>query len=459
MIRVIWRYSSGLVGDVDERPPPPDEMVALAEARIRDFASAFDAEPVFSIPGSILRSEARALRQPDDLDSSQPDLASYSHAFFEDEEEAQAALARLRDDSEVEWAELQRPLSRPVWRPRSSSATPTVLGRLEVPMPAIHDFTAQQHYLDPSPRGVDARHAWTVPGGQGAGVSVFDLEVGWDLQHEDLRRNLTGLVHGSNLSEDHGTAVLGIIGADHNGFGVSGIAPRAHCAVAGVEFSTTDGKWNPEDSILHVLRSAPSGSVVLIELQGAWPGDSDFVPVELWQSTLDVISLATANGLVVVEAGGNGGNDLDRPPYETFFDRNAVDSGAILVGSGDPVDLSRLTHSNFGTRLDVHAWGTDVVSAGGKRQSGYDDLRTDTSTSRCYTKSFGGTSSASAIVAGCAACIQGALLGAGKSPLSSKELRELLVRTGAAQGVGLHNATENIGVRPDLRAALLELNL
>jgi len=34
--------------------------------------------------------------------------------------------------------------------------------------PTTPDFTARQGYLDPAPGGIDARFAWTLPGGRGA---------------------------------------------------------------------------------------------------------------------------------------------------------------------------------------------------------------------------------------------------------------------------------------------------
>lgn len=460
MIRVIWRYSSRLMGGPREPAPSPDEIRTFAVRRLDDFDTVSGAEPVFSVPGTVLRTEA--LRHSRDLamvDRPVHDLANYSHAFFEDEEEATAAIERLRNDPDVEWAEIQHRLTRPVWRDPESSHQPESTSLATVPLAEIDDFTPRQRYLEAGPRGIDARFAWGIPGGKGDGAFVFDIEVGWDFQHEDLRRKLVGLVHGSNPNnEDHGTAVLGIVGGDHNGTGVSGIAPEAVCATAGVEWNPGLAKWNQEDAILHVVRSAKPGSVILLELQGAWPGPFDYVPVELWQSTLDVITLATSSGFLVVEAAGNGGLDLDAAPYKEYFDRHLTDSGAILVGSADPEDLSRLTHSNFGSCVDVQAWGKDVVTTGGNRESGYSDLHHDTVTSRCYTKSFGGTSSASAIIAGSAACVQGALLEAGRPPLSSIEMRDHLVRTGTRPGT-TEAESETIGPRPDLRRALLELQL
>jgi serine protease len=46
--------------------------------------------------------------------------------------------------------------------------------------------SGKQEYLNPAPRGIDARYAWTMNGGDGKSANVVDLETGWLLTHEDL---------------------------------------------------------------------------------------------------------------------------------------------------------------------------------------------------------------------------------------------------------------------------------
>ena len=91
--------------------------------------------------------------------------------------------------------------------------------------------------------------------------------------------------------------------------------------------------------------------------------------------------------------------------------------------------------------------------------TGYGDYRGGNQNS-WYTSSFSGTSSASPIVTGAAACIQGALKAAGKSTLSPEAMRSLLTNTGSAQQSSTcAPVTQHIGPRPNLRAALGSLNL
>ena len=51
-----------------------------------------------------------------------------------------------------------------------------------------------QRYLELAPGGVDARFAWTIPGGKGNGVNMIDIEGAWNFSHEDLLQNQNGLV-------------------------------------------------------------------------------------------------------------------------------------------------------------------------------------------------------------------------------------------------------------------------
>ena len=60
---------------------------------------------------------------------------------------------------------------------------------LPAPPPAITpDFTVYQGYLSPATNGIDALFSWTVPGGNGSGIKIYDVEYSWDQTHEDLSK-------------------------------------------------------------------------------------------------------------------------------------------------------------------------------------------------------------------------------------------------------------------------------
>ncbi|NIS45351.1 MAG: hypothetical protein GWN00_07915, partial [Aliifodinibius sp.] len=95
------------------------------------------------------------------------------------------------------------------------------------------DFIYRQGYLfDPTTTGPDsigvgAGNVLSIPGSDGAGVKMVDIETqGWYLNHEDLLPSGISYIFGDFSEDDHGTAVLGIIvGRADNAIGITGIAP------------------------------------------------------------------------------------------------------------------------------------------------------------------------------------------------------------------------------------------
>ena len=147
-------------------------------------------------------------------------------------------------------------------------------------------------------------------------------------------------------------------------------------------------------------------------------------------------------------AAGNGARNLDDPIYNTPqtgfppgwtnpFNRANRDSGAIVVGAGAPPpgthgrdhgpDRSRLGFSNYGALVDAQGWGREVTACG------YGDLQGGTDENLWYTDQFSGTSSASPIVVGACACVQGARRAQGRTPFTPAQMRAALRRTGSPQ--------------------------
>lgn len=318
-------------------------------------------------------------------------------------------------------------------------------------------YDERQGYLAPAPGGVDAAAAWRHPGGAGDGVWFADVEGGWNLGHEDLAGVDHVHVAGRPIDDPswqaHGTAVLGEVVGRDNGLGVTGLTPA-------VERVVTASIWRTSvaDAIFAAQRALRPGDVLLIELQGEGPRRR-WLPVEYWNDAFEVIQHATSRGVIVIEAAGNGGEDLDHRAYGGAFDRARRDSGAILVGAGAPprpgfTDRARLDFSNHGGRVDVQGWGRRVATLD------YGDLQAcadgrGPARTRHYTDEFSGTSSASPIVAGAAIALQGVRRAAGLAPLTPAAMRSLLVETGTPQVDGPHGrATQHIGPRPDLARAV-----
>ncbi len=172
-------------------------------------------------------------------------------------------------------------------------------------------------------------------------------------------------------------------------------------------------------------------------------------------------------GQIVVEAAGNGFQNLDDPIYDTRptgfptswrnpFNPSNPSSGAVVVGAGAPPpnthgadwgpDRSRLDFSNYGRRVDVQGWGREVTT------TGYGDLQGGLNEDLWYTDHFSGTSSASPVVVGALAGTQGVLRARGHIRMTSEQARALLRATGSPQqDAPTRPASERIGNRPNLR--------
>jgi hypothetical protein len=342
---------------------------------------------------------------------------------------------------------------------------PTDIDRLALIAPGAGDscpittpsYEEHQGYVGPAPQGIDAPAAWRR-GVRGQGVWFADLEGGWNARHEDLPGDRITHVAGQPINDptwrQHGTAVLGEVVGRDNAKGVVGLAPDVERV-----FTASIGRIPVADALDAAAERLRPGDVLLIELQGGGPRGR-FLPIEFWDDNFDAIQAATRRGVVVIEAAGNGAENLDHKAYKGKLSRAGRDSGAIMVGAGAPardgyVDRARLDFSNYGSRVDVQGWGRKVTTLD------YGDLqRCDDPGDRHYTGEFSGTSSASPIVAGAAVLLESWSRQTRGVPLAPAVVRDLLVRTGTPQTSGIGGRAlevQQIGPRPDLARALQAL--
>jgi len=307
-------------------------------------------------------------------------------------------------------------------------------------------FENQQDYKGPAPDGIEAFFANTFSGGRGVGTTIIDVETGWTDDHEDLIGKIQGQFVGAIPASnpwDHGTAVLGELIGEDNGFGVRGIVWEADAKMA--THSPIGGGFDVAAAAGNAAAAAGPGDVVVLEVQcyGTPPGP---FPCEHDPAVFAIVQAATANGVHVFAAAGNGSHDLDSPSYGGAFDLALKDSGAVLVGATDGVSLATAGFSNYGSRITSNGWGDDVVT------TGYGDLYDGGPVQAEYTDTFSGTSSATPIVTGAGIALNAIhreAFGAGLSPI---ELRDVLASTGTPQVGG-----GAIGTRPNLRAAIRSL--
>lgn len=429
-----------------------DDVTAI----LRDSGAVI--HPLFGPSEDRVRFESAAAPGPDDADA-----ASFYQVEAADSQLDQLAEALAATES-VEAAYVKPPAY-------PATLFADVAPAPDMPPAVTPDFSAQQRYLDAAPAGIDARWAWTQAGGRGRNVQIIDIEGAWRYSHEDLRLNQGGVVGGTQSGDlvwrNHGTAVIGVYGGDQNGFGVTGIASDANCRAHSI--------FGSGNSSAAAIRAAAqrlnAGDILLIELHRPGPrfafasraDQRGYIAIEWWPDDLAALQFATGRGVIVVEAAGNGAENLDDAIYGTRpsnfpaswrnpFNTANPSSRCVLVGAGAPPsgafgpDRSRLDFSNFGARVDAQGYGRQVVT------TGYGDLQGGTNEDLWYTSSFSGTSSASPIVVGALACIQGILRARGATLLTPDTARARLRATGSPQtDAPGRPATQRIGNRPNIR--------
>jgi serine protease len=315
--------------------------------------------------------------------------------------------------------------------------------------PTTDFFVPQQGYLDDF--GISSAYKWL--GGQGSNVQIANIEYGYNSEHEDLLSSPTEYAVGwpSGTWTFHGNGVLGIIIGSDNEYGVTGMSPQSSILMASPYVN--EDEYNVAQIIDDTTQELEPGDVLLIEQQGF--ENNVYCPVEVDPALFDVIQLAVAKGIHVIEPAGNGSIDLDAPIWNGWFDRNIQDSGAIMVGAGaSPYSLDEPRSwgnaaSNYGLRIDVQGWVDSTVTVGGEEMS--DLFYPNNDLNQAYTAYFGGTSGASAQIASVVALLNSISISLYQAPYPPEVFREMLEQSSLPQP---ENEEKHLGGLPQVNLFL-----
>ncbi len=266
----------------------------------------------------------------------------------------------------------------------------------------------------------------------GTGVSIGIVDDGLDLTHPDLIPNLNTTIdfdwNGDDATpqneagDEHGNACAGVAAArGNNNVGVSGAAPRA--TIVGMRLISGSSSDVQEAAAV----SHESGAIHI--KSNSWGPFDDGVTVEgPGPFTTAALEEAVAQGrgglgTLFFWSGGNGRREGDDSNYDGYA--NAIQ--AIAIGAvGDTGQVA--DYSERGANLLVCAPSNgnnqSITTVDNVGTSGYNGGGNGDFADNSYTNSFGGTSSACPLAAGCAA-----LLLEANPNLGWRDVKEILVRS------------------------------
>jgi hypothetical protein len=298
-------------------------------------------------------------------------------------------------------------------------------------------FESQQNWLGPAPAAFGYLPLQSVVGMRSPDNRVAHLEGDWHLGHEDqsdlIAANVIGLQPVSfGTWRDHGTACVGILAANRNGWGMRGMASDTRRLYLS---SLENGAANMVSLVTAVL-----GAGDVMTSSFAWLLQQQYqAPLDYEQASYDAVRAAATKGIHYVFVAGNTGQDLTNTAiYGDRYLPTSASSGGYIVAATDPGASGRVAWSNFGpTHVITNGWGSGVATLG------YGTLFDPGDVRQRYTAAFAGTSAAAPQVAGVIAAYVGAVRAQTGQILSVAQVKNALRTTGNPVG-------GNIGNRPDL---------
>ena len=276
---------------------------------------------------------------------------------------------------------------------------------------------------------------------RGTNVLIGIVDDGLQLTHTDLWQNVNTTLdwdfngNDNNPSPDlnydyHGTSCAGVAaGKGNNGRGISGAAPDATL----VGYRLIGGET---DDAMEAAAMATNNGVVHIKSNSWGPNDDGQTlegPGALTKAAISnaAISGRGGKGTIITWAGGNGLDEGDNSNYDGYANSIYTIAVAAITDGGE-----QSWYSESGANLVVAApssgGSTDIITTDLMGNYGYNpEAGTDELADTNYTKTFGGTSSATPLVSGVLALVLQA-----NSNLGWRDMQEILIRSAKKNAAG-----------------------
>ena len=243
----------------------------------------------------------------------------------------------------------------------------------------------------------------------GEGITVVVVDVGIQIDHEDLAENVhetghhdyvgTGIYH-SGYS--HGTAMAGIIAAKDNGFGVRGVAPGVKLYSNNV---VRDFDRDPRLSTYHSAPDAMTRNMVDVAVSSNSYSPADqgrsYQASEAWETAVEMGLKEGFNGkgISYVFSAGNTGNNFGNLP--TNYGNSNLDGWANFYGVMAVCAVHEGTLQTSYSEVGANLWVCGPSGEPFRRE-----IMTTRMSNRYGTTT--GTSAATAVVSGVAALVRAA---------------------------------------------------
>lgn len=266
------------------------------------------------------------------------------------------------------------------------------------------DHFTKQSYLQLAVEGIGIREVRHHSGNRGDYNGIKVIEEGCFTKHSDLEHLHITMVGNNTDNDQIGTAAATIIGAKDNGIGMEGIAPNIHY----MTFYSPSKNGSKLGALMYAINTTLSDHTILLitDQHTSYNGQSG-LPYEVAEDLRDAIKLAIARDIIVIQASGDGGINLDNYvdiDGKKIFDKGSPDydkSDSILVAASKwDSNLNkhrRSKNSNFGKCISAFAQGEDIL------------VGTKDITPLGNYKYHSGTGLAAAIVAGTVLSYRGAV--------------------------------------------------
>jgi len=216
---------------------------------------------------------------------------------------------------------------------------------------------------------INAPDAWEAYRGKLYDTKVGVVDNGFHLTHEDLRLQASNIYNRNIADKNHGSHVIGTIGAIHsNGVGVAGVMDASRSSLYGYD-CFPDAAYTGDADIITGLGWAVANGAKAINFSIGSNCSYDASEDKLYSDAMRNL-LAKGYDFVVVHSAGNSRVNASRNAVFAQVTDPALRQRIITVGAVDR-SYQMASFTNYGPLVDVVAPGVSIYSSAALNDTSY----------------------------------------------------------------------------------------